>query len=111
MSEPFLAVAAGDAADPLAAVRSAIEAGKPALLFEAGALPARFFDLRSGVLGEVVQKLTVYGMRMAAVVPDPAAHGPRFAEFAREAHRGATFRFCADRAEAVEWLSASRGAR
>ena len=95
--------------DPVAAVKRCLESGNEALLFAADALPESFFDLRTGVAGEVVQRLVNYGLRMAAVVPDPAAHGERFTEFAREAARGrGPFRFFADRDAALDWLTAPR---
>lgn len=90
--------------DPVAAVVGCIEHGARALLLDAGALPAAFFDLRTGVAGDVVQKLVNYGVRMAAVVPDLGAHPERFREFAREANEGQQFRFFATRGEAIDWL-------
>jgi hypothetical protein len=92
--------------DPVAAVIGCIEHGARALLLDAGALPPAFFDLRSGVAGNVVQKLVNYGIRMAAVVPDLEAQSVRFQEFAREANSGRQFRFFATRREAIEWLGA-----
>jgi len=100
----------GRPADPLAAIIRCIEKGTRALLFDDGALPARFFDLSSGLCGEVVQKLMNYGVRMAAVVPDLAVHSARFQDFAREANRGRSFRFLPSREEALAWLEdAGRG--
>ena len=93
--------------DPVGAVTACIEHGAGALLLDDGALPAAFFDLRTGVAGEVVQRLTLYDVRMAAVVPDPAAPSARFQEFAREANRGPRVRFFPTRAEAVAWLEAA----
>jgi Domain of unknown function (DUF4180) len=52
----------------------------------------------------VVQKLTDYCIRMAAVVPDLPVQPLRFREFAREANAGSQFRFCATRREAIDWL-------
>ncbi|MEN8159392.1 MAG: hypothetical protein ABFS41_04885 [Myxococcota bacterium] len=75
-------VSADAGMDPVAAVRACIERGERSLLFAEGALPDAFFDL--------------------------GAHGPRFAEFAAEANRGALFRFCPDHQEARAWL-AGRG--
>ncbi|MGH7288639.1 MAG: DUF4180 domain-containing protein, partial [Myxococcota bacterium] len=63
------------------------------------------FDLRSGVAGDVVQKLVNYGVRMAAVVPDLDAQPPRFREFAREGNGGRQLRFFATRTEAIAWLT------
>lgn len=43
-----------------------------------------FFDLRSGLAGEVFQKFTNYRVQVALVLPDFNAHGQRFSELARE---------------------------
>jgi hypothetical protein len=106
MSEPkpYVEVKALEQADPLRAVVRCIEENAPALLFERGALPAAFFDLRTGVAGELAQKLQNYGLRMAGVVPDLGAHPARFQEFAREANAGRWIHFAATREEAVAWL-------
>jgi hypothetical protein len=48
--------------------------------------------------------LTQYGIRMAAVVPDPSRCSRSFQDFVREANRGARFRFFPDREGAVRWL-------
>lgn len=93
-----------DAARPAGAVVSCIERGARALLFDRDVLPPQFFDLSTGVAGELVQKLANYGIRMAAVVPDLSPHSPRFREFAREAATGRSFRFFPTRREAVAWL-------
>jgi PadR family transcriptional regulator, regulatory protein AphA len=90
--------------DPAAAVVRCIEHGSRALLFDAEALPDAFFDLSTGVAGELVQKLVNYHVRMAAVVPDLAARSARFREFAREANAGRQFRFFETREDAVAWL-------
>lgn len=92
--------------DPLAALVRSIERGARGLLLDDGALPAAFFDLRSGVAGELAQKLVNYGLRMAAVVPDLESRPERFREFAREANRRSPLRFFATRREAVAWLEA-----
>jgi hypothetical protein len=91
--------------EPAAVVTRCIEHGASALLLDGEALPAAFFDLSTGVAGELVQKLVNYGIRMAAVVPDLASRSLRFREFAGEANRGTQFRFFATREEAVRWLS------
>jgi PadR family transcriptional regulator AphA len=97
------------ASDPVAALRSCIEHGQRALLLDHGALPAAFFDVSTGVAGELVQKLVNYHVRMAAVVPDLAVHSPRFREFAREANGGRQFRFFATRQQAIDWLQSHAG--
>lgn len=97
-------------ADPLAALVRCIEQGELALLFDGDSLPAAFFDLSTGVAGELAQKLVHYGLRMAVVVPDLERHSPHFRDFAREANRGRQIRFLPTRGEAIDWLAGRSGA-
>jgi len=63
-----------------------------------------FFNLRTGLAGEVLQKFVNYRARLAIVLPDPKAHGERFSELVYE-HRGHAFiRFFASEADARLWL-------
>ena len=66
-------------------------------------LPA-FFDLRSGIAGELFQKCANCRLRLALVVPDPAAHGGRFTELAREHASHILIRFFTIKSDAVAWL-------
>ena len=91
--------------DPAALVTACIESGARALLCDRGSLPPEFFDLSTGHAGAMVQRLTLYGIRMAAVVPDPGVHSRAFQDFAREADGGRWFRFFPDRERAVAWLA------
>jgi PadR family transcriptional regulator AphA len=86
-------------------VTAAIESGTQGLLIDQPAMPPEFFDLSTGVAGSIVQRLTMYGIRMAVVVPDPSIHSGPFQDFAREANAGGVFRFFPDREQAVAWLS------
>lgn len=94
-------------ADPIAALIRCIEQGARALLFDRGALPAAFFDLSTGVAGELAQKLVNYHVRVAAVVPDLPACSPRFRDFARETNAGRQLRFFPTRQEAIAWLESA----
>jgi hypothetical protein len=94
-------------ADPLAEVVRCIELGAHALLFDRGALPAAFFDLSTGIAGELAQKLVNYGLRMAAVVPDLSVHSLHFRDFAREANAGRQLHFFPTRQEAIAWLEST----
>jgi hypothetical protein len=91
--------------EPMALVVGCMEHGTEAVLVDQGALPAAFFDLSTGLAGEVVQKLANYRLHMAVVLPDPSIHSPRFQEFAREANRSAQCRFFATREAAIDWLA------
>jgi hypothetical protein len=93
-----------DAFDAATLVAGCVERRARALLLDREALPAAFFDLSSGVAGELAQKLVNYGIRLAAVVPDLASHSARFGAFVREANRGGRLRFFATRAEALRWI-------
>jgi len=90
--------------DPATIATSCIEHGARAVLLDDGAIPREFFDLSTRVAGELLHRLGLYGIRLAAVVPDPAKHSNAFQDFVREANRGGSYRFFATRSEAVAWL-------
>ena len=90
--------------DPVTVVTRCVESGARSLLLDEDALPAEFFDLGSGLAGELLHKLTTYRIPMAGVVPDPSVHPVRFQEFVREANHGRQFRFFPTRREAIRWL-------
>ena len=73
------------------------------ILTEQDVTPA-FFDLRSGLAGELFQKFTNYQLRLALVVPDPAAYGRRFSELAYEHRTHNLIRIVPSMATAVGWL-------
>ncbi len=89
---------------PMDVVAKCFEHRTQALLIDRAALPTEFFDLRTGVAGELVQKLTQYDVRLACVVPDLDAQPERFQEFAREANRGNRVRIFGSRGDAISWL-------
>ena len=76
-----------------------------AVILTADDVDAGFFDLRTGLAGELFQKATQYAVRLALVVPDPAGHGPRWPELAYEHRRHHAVRIVASRAEADAWLA------
>jgi hypothetical protein len=99
-AEAGLAIRAfGDIADVVGA-----SLGAGALVLTEDDLDSAFFDLRSGWAGELFQKATNYGVRLALVLPDPGRYGPRWRELAFEhaAHR--VVRFVPSRAAAEAWL-------
>ena len=102
VNEPF---------DAAALVTRCIESGADSLLLDEAALPPEFFDLSTGVAGELLHSLAKYRLRLAAVVRDPAQHSAPFQDFAREATRGTQFRFFASRNDALAWLAALPGAQ
>jgi hypothetical protein len=73
------------------------------ILIEADLAP-EFFDLSSGLAGELLQKFVNYGLRAAIVLPNPEAYGERFTELAYEHRTHNTVRFVRSRDEADAWL-------
>lgn len=67
-------------------------------------LAREFFDLRTGLAGELFQKFTNYKIRVAIVLPDPEAHGERFSELAYEHRSHRMIRFVRSKDEAKAWL-------
>jgi hypothetical protein len=93
-----------DAFEPADLVRSCIENGKESLLLDADVIPPEFFDLSTRMAGELLHRLGVYRLRMAAVVPDVTSRSEAFQAFVLESNRGRQYRFFATREEAVHWL-------
>lgn len=90
--------------DPKAIVTACIESGASSLLLDEGALTPEFFDLSTGVAGELLHGLSLYGIAMAAVIADPRVYSESFQAFVREANRGRQIRFPPDRDAAIAWL-------
>lgn len=86
-------------------IAECIENGHDALLLDGTTLPDVFFDLSTGVTGTLVHRLSMYGIRMAVVVPDVSVYSKSFQDFVREANNGKQFHFSATKKEAVDWLS------
>lgn len=109
MSEaPYLtgpAVCLGSGAEALALVSLSYEADTAAFLLDSSALPPAFFDLSSGVAGDVLQKLTNHGLQVAVVIPPDASWSQAFRQFAAETKKGRTFALCDTEAEARAWLA------
>jgi hypothetical protein len=73
------------------------------VLTEADLCP-EFFDLHTGLAGEVLQKFVNYRARLAIVLPDSRAHGERFSELVYEHRRHAAVRFFGSESDARQWL-------
>jgi Domain of unknown function (DUF4180) len=88
------------------ALAAAMEEG--GLLLNEGDLAPSFFDLKSGLAGELFQKFVNYRVPLALVVTDPAVYGERFVELAREHRSHHMVRMFQDRNAASEWLAVVR---
>lgn len=82
--------------------------GADGLLLTEGELGPAFFDLRTGLAGELFQKATNYDLRLALVLPDPSAYGARFGELAYEHRHHPLIRFFGLHEEATAWLQTAR---
>lgn len=90
--------------DPATVLNGCVEGDNAAVLIDDGAAPPEFFDLASGVAGELLHKLGTYRICLAGVVADESQHPERFQEFLRETNAGRQFRFFRTRDEAITWL-------
>jgi hypothetical protein len=91
------------AADIAAAIAAGMDQG--GLILDEKQLGDAFFDLRSGLAGEVLQKFTNYRVRLAILVADADAYGARFAELVREHRTHREVRFFATEQLARQWLA------
>lgn len=90
----------------LDAIAACGEARTDRLLVHAPSLPARFFDLKSGEAGEILQKLRNYRVRLAVVGGlAEAAASQRFSEMMIEENRQPHFRLFPEREPAIAWLA------
>lgn len=76
------------------------------LLVYSDNLSPAFFDLRSGMAGEILLKFVVYHVKVAAVLSAELVGNGRFSEMVRETNRGAEFRVFYNREQAAAWLGA-----
>ncbi len=78
--------------------------GAPGLLLTEDDVAPEFFNLKSGLAGELFQKATNYRVRTAILLPHPEAYGERFKELAYEHRTHNLIRFVSSREEAETWL-------
>jgi hypothetical protein len=80
--------------------------GADGLILTENDLGPEFFDLHSGLAGELFQKFMNYKSRVAIVLPEPEAYGERFNELAYEHRSHNMIRFVRSKDEAKAWLCA-----
>jgi hypothetical protein len=78
--------------------------GAKGLILTKADVAPEFFDLRSGLAGELFQKFTKYLLRIAIVLPDPEAYGERFSELVYEHRSHNMIRFVRSEDEVKAWL-------
>jgi hypothetical protein len=78
--------------------------GADGLILSEDVLAPEFFELRTGLAGELFQKFMNYKVRVAFILPNPAAHGTRFSELAYEHSSHDMIRFVRSKDDAITWL-------
>jgi Domain of unknown function (DUF4180) len=91
---------ASDISDALSA---SVERG--GLVIDEKNLSPDFFNLKSGLAGEVLQKFVNYRTKLAIIVRDPSIYGGRFGELMHEHRTHPTVRFFNAEQSARQWLS------
>lgn len=93
-----------DPSNAMDLIAAALETGAATVAVPVERLDPAFFDLSTGVAGELVQKAANYRLVFAVVgsLPESASASSSFKAFVREANRGSQIRFV----DAVEALGA-----
>jgi hypothetical protein len=78
------------------------------LLLTEDDMAREFFDLHSGLAGELLQKCTNYQLALALVVQDLSVYSPRILELAYEHRKHPSIRFFGDVQSATTWLETHR---
>ena len=91
-------------------ISSAWEQRAKWLVIPAERLGDEFFHLRTGIAGEVVQKIIQYHLRLAIVgdISRYVDESTALRDFVRESNRGNQFCFVKDRAELEERIAAAQ---
>jgi hypothetical protein len=63
-----------------------------------------FFELRTGLAGDILQKISNYGVRVAIVGSFATIRNRRFRELMFESNKGTLVRFASTKDEALSWL-------
>lgn len=106
----FIHVQPGDGvisreADVLDILSACGENGTSLVMIDHLALSPSFFDLKTGLAGSILLKLTMYQVRAALVCPLDVIGKGKFYEFALETNRGNSFRIFQHQQVALEWLT------
>ena len=89
--------------DISAALKASVERG--GLVLDEKDLSPDFFDLKTGLASQVLQKFVSYRTKLALIVRDPSIHGGRFGELVHEHRIHPTVRFFSSEQPARQWLA------
>jgi hypothetical protein len=78
--------------------------GTAGLIITESDVAREFFDLKTGLAGELFQKFTNYQLRLVLIVPNPERYGNRFNELAQEHRSHKSIRIVRTRDEADAWV-------
>ena len=84
------------------------ERGTNLYLFEEFNFSPEFYDLSTGLAGEILQKCSNYRLKLVIVGSFTGITSLRFREFMTESNRGSQVRFVAQWSEATDWCVSSR---
>ena len=79
--------------------------GSTGLIVHSGTLSKEFFDLKTGLAGEILQKFSNYRMRMAIIGDFSAVKSKALRDFIRESNTRGTINFVATKEEAIARLN------
>jgi len=89
--------------DISAALTASVERG--GLVIDEKNLSPDFFDLQTGLAGQVLRKFVNYRTKLAVIVRDASVYGGRFGELMHEHRIHPTVRFFTAEQTARQWLS------
>ena len=104
--KPLIAYEAAIAIRSMSDITNAVGAtfGAAGLILTESDLAPEFFDLKTGLAGELFQKFTNYQLRLALIVAEAERYGDRFNELAREHRTHRYIRIVRTRDEADAWM-------
>lgn len=101
----FLAAKRGLRLDSADDALVAISSGLAGCIFTVEDLSPTFFELQTGLAGEIFQKFANYGFKVAFVLPPEHPFGERVTELAREHASHPCIRFTPTVQAAHQWLA------
>ncbi|ASZ12729.1 DUF4180 domain-containing protein [Chitinophaga pendula] len=98
-------IAIHNTADALDVIGNVRYQGAGSIIVESGQLHPDFFDLKTGVAGDILQKFSTYDTRLAIVGDFSIFNSNALRDFIYESNKGGRVNFVATIAEAREKLS------
>lgn len=91
--------------DALDLMMNCFYSGQSAIIIHSHNLPAAFFDLASGLAGEILQKFSNYNMYLAIVGDVSQYPGSSIQAFIRESNKAGRINFVKSKDEAIHRLT------